>query len=367
VETDQKRQSSKNKRVLIFRLSSLGDVVLASSVLNSTAFKYASVDWVVSNAFSSLLQGHPKIHRLWSFDRTQGFEGWRALCRELHEQGYDEIYDLHRTLRTRLARVFFYLWKNQAQWKVVSKERFQTFGYFFFKKAWPKSLRPLPWLRRFRELLGEREDRVGVPDLTHLLKEKNFFDEFQTHVREPYVCVMPSSHWAQKQWPVQNYLEFIRSQALFPVILGTLKDEASVLLVDSLKKENIPFFDGVGRWSLPEVSVVLSSAKAYFGSDTGLAHMAEALGTPAWVIFGPTAPDSGFGPWREQSQTLEQNLWCRPCGKTGRFCLRPVNRYQCLQGFEVRELEAQLSETLSKTFNKTLNKALKKKVKESSC
>jgi heptosyltransferase-2 len=62
-----------------------------------------------------------------------------------------------------------------------------------------------------------------------------------------------------------------------------------------------------------------------------LAHLAEALGTPAKVIFGPTTPDLGFGPWKKESQSIGYSLWCRPCGKDGRYCIQWTKRYRCLK------------------------------------
>jgi ADP-heptose:LPS heptosyltransferase len=146
-----------------------------------------------------------------------------------------------------------------------------------------------------------------------------------------YICVMPSSRWDGKKWPVDSYFETLKRQSYFPVILGTKKDLESIELCQKLSDAGVPHFSGVGKWNLSQTAWILNQSIGYLGGDTGLAHLAEAVGVSALVIFGPTTPDMGFGPWRDQSRALEVSLGCRPCGKDGRYCYRFTQKYECLK------------------------------------
>lgn len=151
---------------------------------------------------------------------------------------------------------------------------------------------------------------------------------------------MPGSKWVGKCWPPSKYLEVCRSvQNRVPIVLGSDKDRESRELVALLEKEGLPHLSGVGKWDLIQVSGVLSGAHAYLGNDTGLAHLAEALGIPALVIYGPTTPEMGFGPWRTMSQGVGlEGLGCRPCGKDGRRCYRLTHKYLCMTGLDPVEV-----------------------------
>jgi heptosyltransferase-2 len=150
---------------------------------------------------------------------------------------------------------------------------------------------------------------------------------------------MPSSLWKGKRWPVKRYLELIQNEIKsFPVILGSTSDRESMELVSLLKSKKIPHFSGVGIWNLMEVAQVLCRSKGYIGNDTGIAHLAEAIGVKASVIFGPTVPDMGFGPWRAESRAIGSSLWCRPCSKDGSGCFRPIQRYRCLNDLSADEV-----------------------------
>jgi ADP-heptose:LPS heptosyltransferase len=87
---------------------------------------------------------------------------------------------------------------------------------------------------------------------------------------------------------------------------------------------------------------LMKEAAFYVGSDTGLAHLAEAVGTPSFMIFGPTRPDLGFGPWHQQSGSIHAEVWCSPCSKDGRHCYRYQDRYACLKKITVQDVKERL-------------------------
>jgi len=123
------------------------------------------------------------------------------------------------------------------------------------------------------------------------------------------------------------------------VVLGGAKDPGSRELVALLDKTGMSHFSGVQKWDLVEVAGVLAGADAYLGNDTGLAHLAEAVGVPVLVVFGPTAPEMGFGPWHEQSRSIGlTELGCRPCGKDGRRCYRLTQKYLCMTGLKAEDV-----------------------------
>jgi ADP-heptose:LPS heptosyltransferase len=77
------------------------------------------------------------------------------------------------------------------------------------------------------------------------------------------------------------------------------------------------------------------------GNDTGMVHVAEALGKDVAMIEGPTHPYRGFSPYRERSLALGLPLLSRPCSKSGRVCVRFGTRL-CLRGLSASEVARQL-------------------------
>ena len=150
----------------LIRLSSLGDVILASSALEALAFStetdphptdpqsnklqsnelqsnelqsnelqsnelqsndpqnttsqsinshnnnnnnFEKIDWATTKGYSELLQGHPRIHKVFEFDRQTGLQGWIEFCLQSWHRHYSEILDLHGNLRTLIMRVLFFI------------------------------------------------------------------------------------------------------------------------------------------------------------------------------------------------------------------------------------------------------------------
>ncbi len=159
-------------KTLILRLSSLGDIILSTASLEAID-KNHEIDWAVSSEYSILLKGHPKIRNVLSFDRSTGLSGWIDFSRDLWDRGYDEIYDLHRSLRTRILSLLFLYWgffshsKRKPKWRSLSKRRFYLYPFFFLKGLWPKKFRPTPLVSRFALAVGGAG--IERPNLRHLV------------------------------------------------------------------------------------------------------------------------------------------------------------------------------------------------------
>jgi heptosyltransferase-2 len=95
-----------------------------------------------------------------------------------------------------------------------------------------------------------------------------------------------------------------------------------------------------GQTDLPLAAALLSRAKVLLSNDSGLMHLAEAVGTPVVALFGSTVPDLGFRPWRPESRVLGVDLPCRPCHVHGRKSC-PLGHFECMRGLAVeRALDA---------------------------
>ncbi len=343
---------------LFIRLSSLGDVVLATSALEALP-PGEKVDWVVSSPYEILLKGHPRIRRIWSFDRRSGRKGWAKLAELLWASGYDDVFDLHGSLRSRGLRFQFLIWRlskfdslRSPCWRVIRKPRVRRAGYFVFKRAWPRAWRPpLSTGLAARLVGGTGAERPNLRFLVDGVSNPVFNDPSKVFP-VGYLCVMPSSIWEGKRWPVSKFLESLIGLGLPVVVLGSAEDSGSLELVEQLSKTDLQVKSGVGLWNLPEVASVLSNSLGYFGNDTGIAHLAEAVGTRAWMIFGPTRADTGFGPWRSGSLALESPLWCSPCSKDGRGCFRFNNRFACLKVLSSESVVSQVQKNLARVGKK---------------
>ncbi|MEE8303473.1 MAG: glycosyltransferase family 9 protein [Candidatus Tectomicrobia bacterium] len=89
------------RRILVIRLSSLGDILLTTPVLRLLRVHCPQVriEFLVKAAYQDVLRAHPCVDRLILFHDSQSM--WQTL-HALRQTRYDVVLDLHRTLRSRL-------------------------------------------------------------------------------------------------------------------------------------------------------------------------------------------------------------------------------------------------------------------------
>ncbi len=334
---------------LIFRLSSLGDVILSQSILEPPYS--GETHWVVSKEFSGLVVGHPKVNKVWVYDRTKspGLSGWLKLLVELRAEKYSEVLDAHSTLRTFIARVYFAFRSPDTEWRKISKERWRRILYATLKRWTPVSLRPTHLSRRCAVLArGSGSERAN---LRWLVGQDLIGRSVPPSTDEQKIAIVPSSAWVGKEWPTSRYLDWIRQfRADRPeteiLILGTAKDLSAIRLAKKLSEQGVVFENGIAKYSLSEVAALVARCRFVLGSDTGILHLAEAIGTPVVTLFGPTRADYGFGPLDLRSTPAETSLWCSPCSKDGSLCFRIFDRYACLNrmGAEMADRSVAITE-----------------------
>jgi heptosyltransferase III len=110
--------------------------------------------------------------------------------------------------------------------------------------------------------------------------------------REPIVAVHPGSGGERKNWPVEKFsavarwvLDELAAQLL--VIQGEADEHVVERLTESLDPRPFTIASGL---KLVEVAAVLERCTLFLGNDSGITHLASAVGTPAVAMFGSASP-----------------------------------------------------------------------------
>ena len=101
-----------------------------------------------------------------------------------------------------------------------------------------------------------------------------------------------------------------------PAVVITTEKEAGI--VDEIRGAAVSKIVGMTDLSLPEITALLSRARLFVGNDSGIAHMAAAVETPAVVIFG-SSNRAHWSPWSQNAaEVVYEEMECQPCH--GYFC-----------------------------------------------
>lgn len=335
------QQSESQKKLLIIRFSSFGDILQASSAIGSFLNQYpgAEIHWATRSDFVGLLSHNPNIKKVWPLNRKDGLKGLWKLALSLRKENYTHIYDAHNNLRSRFLSLF--LWPKHFVRR--GKNRLRRFMLFKLriKSALPKQpardtfIHPLKkWGIPFDPLQSSQlyfgKDALLTP------QDAIPFDQF--------IALIPSSAWDQKRWPLEYWKELID---LCPnqnfVIFGGPQDTFLKELVTGENQHRV--FNSSGLFSLLESCAAISRAQAVIGCDTGLSHAADQLGIPTLILVGP----SPFGyPGRSTSKALETELWCKPCSDGSGRCKNKIYK-KCLYEIKPKNVISELNNLKANT------------------
>jgi heptosyltransferase-2 len=173
---------------------------------------------------------------------------------------------------------------------------------------------------------------------------------------KPLWVVAPGTTYGEaKTWPVArvaDFLGFAVGQAGVRVALvgdaqasgfaAELRESSGLAWSRELKLP-ADVIDLTGRTSLRDVVSILKSATAFVGNDSGLMHLAGALGLPTVGIFGSSNPDWTHPLGRRTAAVCATGFACRPCYR--RTCNQPTF---CLETVSATEVLGRLNEVLAR-------------------
>ncbi len=330
-------------KVLVIRLSALGDITHASSVIEPLATAGCEIHFVTKSSFASIFQDHPQLKSIYAYDAAKLGE---RVAREqflnwVEQSKFDFILDLHDSLRTRLWRRRL---RASARLFVAKKERWREFAILFLRQkngmgfgAGGRALKMRTLALEALRANGLRVDAASMP-LTSLAIHADTVASWKAKLPARFAVLLPGSAWPGKQWPYFPELAEAIAAELPIIALGGEKDLDCDAAAERAQKINPQSSSLRGKTNFRDSMAILFLAERIFGNDTGMVHVAEALGKDVTVIEGPTEKSLGFSPYRPGSKIAGLSLVCRPCSKTGKFCLRFGSRI-CLKGISAKDVQ----------------------------
>jgi heptosyltransferase I len=339
----------RGKRVLILKASALGDVVHALPVLPylKSVCPHVQIDWVVEAPFADLLRHHPMIHELhtlrtksWrkSLSLRRTFDELGALHKALRTRKYDAVLDLQGNCKSgiialttgarlrygfgpRFVREWPNLLASNRKVSLTSDVHHVTDrALLVASTAFPEGLRPVA----AGPLFVEPESRKRVEYL---------FDTFGISGRRTALFHCGAS-WETKRWSVESWKELARLAAkqMDTQVIFTWGNENELAACRSI-------CEGVAgspliwpRSSLREVVALMEKVNLVVAGDTGLVHIAAAVGAPTVSLFFVT-DNSRNGPRGDTHRRVQSSMSCSPCLR--KECRR---KDQCRDSIGVRDV-----------------------------
>lgn len=339
--------TGKPMKVLVVAPAWLGDTVMIQPMLAEIAKLGAVIDVLAPNATQAVLSRMAEVRQTFNLPVGHGQLLWsvrRDVARQLRQQHYDVAYILPNSWKSALipwlARIPVRIgWRGEWRYGLLSdvrkldKQRYPLMVERFLALAYPPRVRVT--------------DVKPTPKLVSLPREQALvLDKLGLGLDKPVLALCPGAEYGPaKQWPASHFAGVARhylAQGWQVWLLGGPKDKAVTDAILAASDHHEACIDLAGKTSLTEVIDVLAQVHGVVTNDSGLMHVAAALGRPLVAIYGSSTP-SFTPPLSEQSAILKpKQLACSPCfERTCRF-----SHYRCLTETEAKQVITALNALL---------------------
>jgi len=279
--------------ILLIKTSSLGDVVHNLPVVTDIRARLpdAAIDWVVEKSFAAIPAMHPGVRRVvacelraWrrAWARRDTRSAWRAFVGELRSARYDCVIDTQGLLKSALVARAADGFRVGLDWK-SSREPLRPFYDKVYRVPWT-----LHAVERNRRLAGLAlaYEVSGVADYGIAAARS----DAAWLPRAPYVVLQHGTSHPRKLWQEEAWVELgerLAQEGIAAILPwgSTEEGERATRLAARIPNARVAPPVSVG-----EIAQVMAGARAVIGVDTGLTHLAAALGVPVIGVYGATDP-----------------------------------------------------------------------------
>jgi heptosyltransferase-1 len=258
-------------RILVVRLSSMGDVIHALPAVASLkhSFPHSHVTWVIRSRWMPLLEGNPFVDEVIPFDRT--LKAIIATRRKLREHRFDLAIDFQGLIQSALLAAAARPDRIAGFHRSQVREKLATLFYSTCVEAHSQHV-----VDRNLELVAS----AGASNLLHTFSLPEGSPEGNLPEGK-FVLTSPLAGWGSKQWPVEFYQE-LAGRLDVPLVVNGPPDAADIL--SKIRGAHVHLSGIAG------LIHATRRAQAVIGVDSGPLHLAAALSKPGVAIFGPTDP-----------------------------------------------------------------------------
>jgi len=334
------------RKILVIRLRSIGDTVLATPSLFALKrfLPNAEVDILVEDWVAPLLDEHPHVNKVITIKRDS-LTARARVARQIRASRYDVVYNLHggttATLLTRATGARHRVGYSTYQYSNLHNHQSPSSSVLWKQPKTHSAEQQMA-------LLGWTGIPVSDRPPTQLAVTTKALTTVDSQLRQAgldgkkIALIHPAAAFATKQWAAENFArvtEFLADAGFACVAIAGPNETA--VLNDLLSKSAVKVVTFAA--TLPEVSALAARSQLFVGNDSGIAHIASAVGTSSVVIFG-SSNIVHWRPWNHApAEVVFEEMPCQPCH--GYFCEK-FEQPECILRVPVSRVTAAIERVL---------------------
>jgi heptosyltransferase-2 len=309
------------QKILVIQTAFIGDVVLATSVLESLhqILPECRIDILVRKGNETLFDHHPFLNKvlIWDKNSLKALNLFRMLF-QIRRERFDAVINLHRHLSTGILTAF-----SGAKFRSGFTQNPLSFCYTFRQ---PYQILKGHEVDRNHSLLGflKTDTKRSLPRIYPA-------EALPINLMGKYICIAPASVWFTKQLPSDHWIHFIKrlKNDLVIYLLGSERDYSlnEKIRLECIEKKVVNL---AGKLSILQSAQLMKGAMMNYSNDSAPQHLATAVNAPITTLYCSTVPEFGFYPLSDKNHVIQtaKSLSCRPCGSHGKVSC-PEKHFKC--------------------------------------
>ena len=318
------------ERILLIRLSSLGDIVLTTPAIRAIRAHHPNdyIAMLVGKQSADVLRENPHLNEIIEFNRSAKDTGeMLRTIRNLREKKFGLAIDFQRKFRTELLMFFSGASERIGKGRLCTirvadiENKHATERYFDLLHA-----AGIPAENRHLEMFISTSEKEGV---------SSAFKEVGINQMQLKVGLFPGAAWKLREWMPRRFaaigdrlVQHFKAQV---IIFGGPKERKLVHTVSNLMHEQA--FTFAGTLGIRQLAACIETCDLFLTNDTGPMHIATAVGTPTVALFGP-GNHVKFQPLGELHTMIRHDVPCSPCKQFTNKCKNNI----CMKKITVDEV-----------------------------
>jgi heptosyltransferase-2 len=349
-------------RILVIQTAFIGDVILATAMLENlhAAYPSAKIDILVRQGADELFTDHPYINEVHVWNKKKNkYQHLFQIIQTIRRIKYDVVINVQRYLATGIITVLSGAKKTIGFDKNPLSFLFSEVVAHQFGAAAQAAGGAVEAGARAAEqnsnsasLHETSRNHALLASLTTapvakpaLYPSVANFAPVQKWQGAPYICMSPGSVWETKKMPAKNWIDLINAVPTnYTIYLMGAPNEKTLCAEILNGSSRGGVINIAGQLNLLEAAALIKGASLNYVNDSAPMHLASATGAPVAAIYCSTIPAFGYGPLSAKQFIIEslEPLACKPCGLHGKKAC-PLGHFNCGHSITTAQLLAPLS------------------------
>ena len=330
---------NEQKKILIIRLSALGDTIHTLPAVYALRQKYpkAQIDWVIEDKACKFIKNNPLVNNVYIIERKKrNVITFLQLISKIRKEKYDIALDFQQLLKSGLILGF------SGAKRRITLDNGREFSNFFANEIIKTNRRLFDFNYHVVNRNFDLVKALGVNNNEIKFVLPDFSNEYSKEIKsiildesKKIIVLAPSTTWTNKHWTIQGWRDIINEFKNDYNIILTADSQAQELLAKIADGYN-NVINLAGKTNLCDLIYIFRKADLIVSTDSGSANIAWSVNAKSIITLFFATSAKRTAPFSDNYFSVSSNIECSPCMK--RKCRLKNHKNKCITSINSNDI-----------------------------